>query len=174
MTAIAAASGTRIPQEGEGTRLTIAAGSTLVFTQPDSYVRIARGSQIFAEGTAAAPITFTADEDAILNVATENDRGLWGGIQINGNGRTNKCSDGTATGLVPGRDDFAPTANNVHNCHVTSEGRPATYGGNNNAENSGVLTYVVIKHAGFEVVDGDELNGLTLDAVGSGTTISHV
>jgi hypothetical protein len=170
----AAATGKRIPQDGEGTTLTIAAGNTMVFTRSDSYVRIARGSRIFAEGTAAAPITFTADEDAVLNVATESDRGLWGGVQINGNGRTNKCSDGTATGSLPGTDQFAPTANNVHNCHVTSEGRPATYGGNNNAENSGVLTYVVIKHAGFEVVDGDELNGLTLNAVGSGTTINHV
>ena len=186
--AIEAEGGQRIPQEGEGTRLTIEAGNTLVFTASDSYVRIARGSQIFAEGTADAPITFTADEDAVLGLATESDRGLWGGIQINGNGWTNKCDDGSPTGarggvepLVTGPDDpnypggdFAPTANNVHNCHVTAEGRPATYGGNNNAESSGVLTYVVIKHAGYEVVDGDELNALTLNAVGSGTTISHV
>lgn len=170
----AAATGKRIPQESEGTVLTIAPGNTMVFRSADSYVRIARGSQIFAEGTADAPITFTADEDAVLDTATESDRGLWGGVQINGNGRTNKCSDGTATGTIPGQNDFAPTANNVHNCHVTAEGRPATYGGNNSAENSGVLTYVVIKHAGFEVVDGDELNGLTLNAVGSGTTINHV
>jgi hypothetical protein len=170
-----AATGKRIPQEGEGTKLTIAAGNTMVFTQPDSYVRIARGSQIFAEGSASAPITFTADEDAILGVANENSRGLWGGIQINGNGRTNKCSDGTATGSGPlGQNDFAPTANNVHNCHVTAEGRPATYGGNNNSEDSGTLKYVVIKHAGYEVVDGNELNALTLNAVGSGTTISYV
>jgi hypothetical protein len=172
--ATAAAAGKRIPQEGEGTRLIIEAGNTMVFQAADSYVRIARGSQIFAEGTEAAPVIFTADEDAILGTATESDRGLWGGIQINGNGQTNKCHDGTATGSGSGTSDFLPTANNVHNCHVTAEGRPATYGGNNNAENSGVLTYVVIKHAGFEVVDGDELNGLTLNAVGSGTTISHV
>ena len=186
--AIDAAAGRRIPQEGEGTRLVIEAGNTLVFTAADSYVRIARGSQIFAEGTADAPITFTADEDALLGLATENDRGLWGGIQINGNGWTNKCDDGSPTGARGGVDpkvtgpsdpaypggDFAPTENNVHNCHVTAEGRPATYGGNNNAESSGVLTYVVIKHAGYEVVDGDELNALTLNAVGSGTTISHV
>src|SRR5690606_1133104 len=64
--------------------------------------------------------------------------------------------------------------NNPHNCHITAEGRPATYGGANNAENSGVMRYVVIKHAGFEVVDGSELNGLTLNAVGSGTTIEYV
>jgi hypothetical protein len=177
--ASAAAAGKRIPQEGEGTRATIAPGSTLVFSQPDSYVRVARGSQIFAEGTAAAPITFTADEDVILSVANESSRGLWGGVQINGNGMTNKCHDGTVTGssgtVVPlPASDFLPTANNVHRCHVTAEGRPATYGGGNNSENSGVLTYVVIKYAGYEVVDGNELNALTLNAVGNGTTISHV
>jgi hypothetical protein len=173
----AASTGTRIPQEGEGTRLTIDAGNTMVFSTPDSYVRIARGSQIFAEGTADAPIIFTADEDAIGGTATESDRGLWGGIQINGNGKTNKCHDGTATGNLLDANiasQFGATANNVHGCHAEAEGRPATYGGNNDAENSGVLTYVVIKHAGFEVVDGSELNALTLNAVGSGTMISHV
>ena len=170
----AAATGRRIPQEGEGTRLNIEAGNTMVFEAADSYVRIARGSQIFAIGTVAEPITFTADEDAVLGIGTESDRGLWGGLQINGNGQTNKCHDGTGTGSGAGTSDFLPTANNVHSCHVTSEGRPATYGGNNNAENSGSLEYVVVKHAGFEVVDGDELNAITLNAVGSGTTISHV
>ncbi|MDJ0761018.1 MAG: hypothetical protein QNJ19_16605 [Woeseiaceae bacterium] len=173
--ASAASTGLRIPQEGEGTRLVIDAGNTMVFQAADSYVRIARGSQVFAEGTLSEPITFTADEDAIQAVAAETDRGLWGGLQINGNGRTNKCHDGTATGNSPGDpDQFAATSNNVHSCHATAEGRPATYGGNNNAENSGVLTYVVVKHAGFEVVDGDELNAITLNGVGSGTTISHV
>lgn len=132
----AAATGKRIPQEGEGTRLTIAAGNTMVFEADDSYVRIARGSQIFAEGTADAPIIFTADDDdIILDIATESDRGLWGGLQINGNGRTNKCHDGTPTGSKFGSlgaaSDFDATSNNVHNCHVTAEGRPATYGGNN-------------------------------------------
>ncbi len=172
----AAATGQRIPQEGEGTSLIIDAGNTMVFNAADSYVRISRGSQIFAEGTAAEPITFTADEDAIQGIGTESDRGLWGGIQINGNGRTNKCHDGTVTGNngVAGGSQFDPTSNNVHGCHATAEGRPATYGGNNNAESSGVLNYVVIKHAGFEVVDGDELNALTLNGVGSGTEISYV
>ena len=170
----AAAAGTRIPQEGEGAKMTVESGVTMVFEARDSYLRVARGSQIFAEGTADAPIIFTADEDVEGN-ADENDRGLWGGIQINGNGMTNKCHDGTTTGSGTGNvSDFDATANNVHNCNQTAEGRPATYGGNNNAENSGSLRYVVIKHAGFEVVDGNELNALTLNAVGSGTTISHV
>ncbi len=168
-----AGTGRRIPQEGEGTTLIIDAGNTMVFQAADSYLRVARGSQIFAEGTAAEPITFTADEDAIQGIGTESDRGLWGGLQINGNGQTNKCHDGTATGNNPGNpSQFDATANNVHGCHATAEGRPATYGGNNNGESSGVLSYVVIKHAGFEVVDGDELNALTLNGVGYGTEIS--
>jgi hypothetical protein len=167
----AANSGVPVPQEGQGTRLIIDAGNTMVFEAEDSYVRIARGSQIFAEGTAAAPITFTADEDAVSGLGTESDRGLWGGLQINGNGITNKCHDGTATGNNPGGEN---QLDGPGKCHQVAEGRPSTYGGNNNAENSGVLTYVVVKHAGFEVVDGDELNAITLNAVGSGTTISHV
>ena len=170
----AAASGTPILQEGEGTKLNIEAGVTMVFKRPDSYIRITRGSQIFANGTEGAPITFTADED-IDGVATEDDRGLWGGIQINGNGMTNKCHDGTATGSGTGSvSDFTATANNPHNCNQEAEGQPATYGGNNNAESSGVMKYVVVKHAGFEVVDGNELNAFTFNGVGSGTTLSYL
>ena len=84
---------------------------------------------------------------------------LWGGLVINGNGLTNNCTD-------------AQRASNQ--CHVTSEGVPSQYGGNNNAESSGVLRYVVIKHAGFEVAPNDELNGITFNAVGSGTVVENV
>lgn len=174
--AAAAAQGVRIPQDGEGPTLTIAAGAQIAFTNSQDYIRIARGSRIFAEGTATNPIIFSAVDDLVNGVATEADRGLWGGIQINGNGFTNKCSMANNDPFDPNNlsGDFAPTTDNPHNCHVTAEGRPATYGGVNNAENSGTLRYVQIRHAGFEVVDGDELNALTLNGVGSGTTIEFV
>lgn len=159
-----AAQGVRIPQDGEGPSLTIGAGSRIAFQNPEDYLRVARGSRIIADGTRQAPIIFSAIKDLRDGQATEADRGLWGGVQINGNGLTNKCTDA----------DRAATSNNVHNCHVTAEGRPASYGGNNNAENSGILRYVQIRHAGFEVVDGNELNGLTLNAVGAGTTLEYV
>ncbi len=32
----------------------------------------------------------------------------------------------------------------------------------------------MIKHTGFEVAPGDELNGITFNAVGSGTTVENV
>jgi hypothetical protein len=158
------AQGVRIPQDGEGPSLTIGAGAKIAFFNSEDYLRISRGSRIIAEGTRDKPIIFSAVADLRDGTATESDRGLWGGVQINGNGLTNKCTDA----------DRQATATNPHSCNVTAEGRPATYGGNNNAENSGVLRYVQIRHAGFEVVDGDELNGLTLNAVGSGTTLENV
>lgn len=160
----AAAAGAIVPQDGAGPTLTIDAGAKIAFSGSNDYVRIARGSRIIAEGEADAPIIFSAAQDLRDNDATEGDRGLWGGVQINGNGLTNKCSD----------EQRLPVGGNPHNCHVTAEGRPATYGGNNNDENSGTMRYVVIKHAGFQVVEGSELNGLTLNAVGSGTTIEYV
>jgi hypothetical protein len=78
---------------------------------------------------------------------------------INGNGITNNCSD-------------AERQNNQ--CHVTAEGQPSNYGGNDNAESSGELRYVIVKHTGFEVAPGDELNGITFNAVGSGTVVENI
>ena len=84
---------------------------------------------------------------------------LWGGIVINGHGITNNCTDVQRTN---------------NDCHVEAEGRPSYYGGNDNADNSGVLRYVVVKHPGFEVAPGDELNGVTFNAVGSGTVVENL
>jgi hypothetical protein len=160
----AAAQGVRVPQDGEGPTLTIGAGSKIAFSNPEDYVMVARGSRLIADGTRDRPIIFSAVKDLRDNQATESDRGLWGGLQFNGNGLTNKCSD----------TDRQPANNSPHNCHVVAEGRPAHYGGNNNSESSGVLRYVQVRHAGFEVVDGDELNALTFNAVGSGTVVEYV
>lgn len=162
--ASAAAAGKRVPQDGEGPTLTIAAGAKLAFSASEDYMMIARGSRIVAEGTASKPIIISSVTDLRDNNATEADRGLWGGLLINGNGLTNKCVDAQRL----------PNGSNPHNCHITAEGRPSTYGGNNNDESSGVLRYVVIKHAGYEVVDGSELNGITFNAVGSGTKVEYV
>jgi hypothetical protein len=147
------------PAEGEGPTLTIAAGNTLAFSDSADYVLINRGSQIVANGSQVAPITFTAFTDAVTGTAGPEAVSLWGGMVINGNGITNNCTD-------------AERANNQ--CHVTSEGKPSNYGGNDNDESSGSLRYVVIKHSGFEVVDDEELNGVTFNAVGSGTVIENL
>ena len=164
VTASAAAGGKAIPQDGQGAVLTIAPGAKIAFERGEDYVRIARGSRMIADGTKDKPIIFSAVKDLVEKTATVADRGLWGGLQINGNGLTNKCTDGERTA----------TANNPHACHILSEGLPGTYGGNNNAESSGTLRYVVVKHAGYKVVEGNELNAVNFNAVGSGTLVDHV
>ncbi|MEM7163400.1 MAG: hypothetical protein AAF487_13270, partial [Bacteroidota bacterium] len=55
----------------------------------------------------------------------------------------------------------------------TSETR-GVYGGTDDADNSGVLKYVSIRHGGTDVGAGNEINGLTLAGVGSGTVIEHI
>lgn len=143
----------------DGPVLTVEAGNTLAFAD-DNYILVNRGSQIVANGGPNSPITFTS----VTDVNGGNDSNpfavsQWGGVVLNGKGITNRCSDAERAA-----DD----------CHIESEGKPSNYGGSDNADNSGTLNYVIIKHPGFEAAPGDELNGLTLNAVGSGTTISNI
>lgn len=147
------------PSGGTGPKLTVEAGNRIAFTNAADYVLINRGSQILANGSPTAPIVFTGFTDAVTGTAGPEDVQLWGGLVLNGNGITNNCTDDQR-------------ANNA--CHVVSEGQPSNYGGNNNADNSGVLRYVIVKHAGFEVAPDDELNGITFNAVGSATTVENV
>jgi hypothetical protein len=147
------------PASGTGPKLTIQAGNRIAFTDSGDYLLITRGSQILADGSASAPITFTGFTDAVSGTAGPYDVQLWGGIVINGNGITNNCTDAQRTS---------------NTCHVESEGRPSFYGGNDNTDNSGILRYVVVKHPGFEVAPGDELNGVSFNAVGSGTVVENL
>ncbi len=50
----------------------------------------------------------------------------------------------------------------------------AVFGGTDDEDNSGILKYVSIRHGGAALAPGDEINGLTLGAVGSGTTIDYI
>ena len=90
---------------------------------------------------------------------TTNDlttRGLWGGIIMLGKG---------IVGEDGGQDDIEGVA----------EGYDfTTYGGTVANDNSGTLDYVSIRHGGATIANGDEINGLTLGGVGSGTTISNI
>jgi hypothetical protein len=125
---------------------------------------IARGAKIMAMGTAENPIVFTSVEDNIQvgqkagTNLNEQNQGLWGGVLILGR----------APGSFRGNVD-----------EVQIEGIPADedyglYGGNDPDDNSGVFQYVSIRHGGADISSGNEINGLTLGAVGRGTTINNV
>ncbi len=118
---------------------------------------ISRGAKIYANGTASQPIIFTTEIDDLTgNLLLATDRGLWGGVIILGNG---VIGNTTPTSQVDG---------------IPSTETRANFGGTDDADNSGEFTYCSIRHAGAELAPGDEINGLTLGAVGSGTTIHHV
>ncbi|MCF6442189.1 hypothetical protein L1077_22440 [Pseudoalteromonas luteoviolacea] len=142
----------------DGPILTIEAGATIAFTKADSFVRIGRGSKIHAVGELDKPITFTSIKEIDGDASTVPAMQDWGGIQINGLATTVEC---TKTEAESGM------------CNVPAEGVVSYYGGNNDADNSGSLEHVVVKFAG-NGVEGDELNSITLNAVGSGTTVEYI
>tara|TARA_R110000868_G_scaffold194504_1_gene439926 strand:- start:332 stop:1603 length:1272 start_codon:yes stop_codon:yes gene_type:complete len=126
---------------------------------------VAKGAKIIAQGTAANPIIFTSILDNIklgekvgTNLTASN-RGLWAGLIILGDAPISPQTGTTA------RIEGIPAS--------VAEG---VYGGSNATDNSGVLQYVSVRHAGVELVPGggNEINGITLGGVGSGTTIEHV
>ncbi|MFZ4635325.1 MAG: T9SS C-terminal target domain-containing protein, partial [Saprospiraceae bacterium] len=147
-----------------GSTLNIEAGTVVKFTpradvgNPSALV-IARGGKIFANGTADAPIIFTAEADDVNNPSDlgPTDRSLWGGLAILGRGVTQK------NGTTPVQLEGIPTTE-----------KRGLYGGTDNTDNAGVLRYVSIRHGGREIAPGNELNGLSLGAVGSGTTLEYI
>ena len=157
-----------ITRGGDGPTLTVEAGATLAFQSSADFLIINRGAQLFAVGTADAPITITSVSDVEGTVGPE-DVQQWGGIVINGFGVTNKCD---YTGSLSA-GNLATT-----DCHVDAEGAAgldeSQYGGDNNADSSGRMEYVVVKHTGAEVANGDELNGITFGGVGSNTIVKNL
>ncbi len=160
-----------ITQGGDGPTLTIEAGATLAFQTNKDFIIVNRGSRILADGRVDAPITFTSVSDINGTVGPE-DVQKWGGIVINGFGVSNKCSYDGIRGdagfqLTPGTE-----------CSIEAEGSAgddeSQYGGDNDADDSGILRYVVVKHTGAEVGNGDELNGISFGGVGSSTVVENL
>ena len=111
---------------------------------------VQRGSKIYAEGTADAPIVFSTDQSG-----DDKRRGDWGGLVINGNAPINGCEDETP-------------------CEKYGEGGTGWYGGDNAADSSGVLKYVRVEYAGKQLGPSIDQGGLSLRGVGSGTELSYL
>ncbi len=103
------------------------------------------GAKLIAEGTQTKPIVFTSNQ-----AKGSRNYGDWGGLIMLGNAKVNKSP-------------------------ATIEGENiTTFGGTNDADNSGILKYVRIEFAGIAFETDKEVNGLTMGGVGSGTTIDYV
>lgn len=134
--------------------LTVEPGVRIYGKSGADFLVVTRGSKIEANGTAANPIVMTSVQDII---GSPTAAGQWGGLVLLGNAPSNKCNQA----------DLA-------SCEIQAEGEAGPYGGANAEDSSGTLNYVVVKHAGFEVIPDNELNGITFAGVGSGTECANI
>ncbi|EIJ37697.1 hypothetical protein JoomaDRAFT_0658 [Galbibacter orientalis DSM 19592] len=86
----------------------------------------------------------------VLMTSEDGNPGDWGGLLLCGNGVTSEGIDATA------------------------EVGSLVYGGTDNADSSGSIKYLTIAGAGAQINAESQYNGLTMYAVGSGTTIDNV
>ena len=156
--------GSRISVES-GATLTIEAG-TVIKGEAGSGANatalvIAKGGKLMAKGTAAKPIIFTSIADEIEpgeianNLDPELDA-LWGGLIVLGDAPISADDEALQIEGIPASD---PTG---------------LYGGSKADDNSGTIQYVSIRHGGSNIGEGNEINGITLGGVGTGTTIDHI
>lgn len=130
----------------DGSTLTIDAGTTIKAADDGAtaFLSILQGGKIMAHGTATDPIVFTT-------VKANPAPGDWGGIILNGRAKIN-VTGGTAEG----------------------EGGTGTYGGNDDADNSGMMHYVRVEYAGRILGTDNELNSFSFQGVGSGTDLAYL
>ncbi|MCH1581920.1 MAG: hypothetical protein L7S63_02270, partial [Flavobacteriales bacterium] len=142
-----------------GQALTIEAGTVIkgaAGTGVDAAALIvSRNGQIFAEGNVECPIIMTYEGDPLDGSISYDTRGQWGGLIVLGNATTNFGGVAQVEGIPADNDQ-------------------AAYGGDNDADNSGVLRYVSVRHGGAELGAANEINGITFAAVGSATVVENV
>ncbi len=139
--------------------LTIEPGTTILGStdlEPGvrgAYLVVTRGSKLIADATNGEDRRPTAEEVIVFTsdkARGQRNRNDWGGIIINGRAATNAGAE------------------------AEGEGDSGLYGGNLDTDDSGILRGVRIEFAGDDVTPADQLNGLALQGVGSGTTVSYV
>ncbi|AMR31319.1 hypothetical protein A0256_07715 [Mucilaginibacter sp. PAMC 26640] len=138
-----------------GATLTIEAGTIVKGDKASKgTLIITRGAKISAIGTVDKPIVFTSSFAAGTRAS-----GDWGGIILLGKAPVNQ---GDNVGIEGGLDAKGDAAKYIQ------------YGGTDAADNSGTLKYVRIEYAGIPFSPDNEINGLTMGGVGTGTTLDYI
>jgi trimeric autotransporter adhesin len=186
---------------GKGKTITIAPGTvikgrnstTSSGAKNGGALIISRGGKIIAPGTASCPIVFTAYSDNLNSNLDITSKGLWGGLIILGTATNNIIgTEGISLGgNFPGIGKIEGFISPEPRIFFGAGNHPTTFTDpvtgvvttvpvdtdfliHNDDENSGVLTYVSIRHGGEVIGLANEINGLTLGSVGRGTTINHI
>jgi hypothetical protein len=136
--------------------LTIEPGVVIASNTAGSGLFVTKGAKLIAEGTVTSPIVFTS-----ANTVGNRAAGNWGGVILLGKGAYN----------------FNNGVNTIEGIAVIPGNTDTEFGGGlspDDTDNSGSLKYVRIEYAGYNFGTNQEINGLTLGAVGSGTIIDYV
>jgi len=132
-------------------------------------ILVMRDGKIFANGEESCPVVMTAQADPMDGTYGVNNKGIWGGLVLLGKAKNNLLTTNAFTGGANGVGFIEGfTAADSRNLYG------ATVGAEVDDDNSGILKYVSVRHAGATVGANNELNGISLGSVGSGTTIDHV
>lgn len=131
--------------------LRIEPGTLLVSTGDTfDHIAVSRGSKIYAEGTASAPIVLTSANELPGFPAAPQPKEV-GGLVLSGNAPAN-CNP---------------------NC-VAEWDNTNRYGGNDSDDDSGVIRHMQVRYAGYVFTTNRELNSFTFNAVGRGTTLEYL
>ncbi|WP_085536493.1 hypothetical protein [Massilibacteroides vaginae] len=127
-----------------GATLTIEPGVTIIAKEDDIV------DYILVEQGAKILAEGTASNPIIMT-SEKKEPGAWGGLHICGKAKIN-VTGGTAK----------------------SEIGNATYGGNEDADNSGKLRYIRLEYTGYSFDEEHEANGVTFYGVGNGTVVEYL
>ena len=153
----------------EGVTLTIDPGTVIQAKQGigiiSSALVISRGAKIMARGTKESPIIFTTelDDPLISGDIGREETGLWGGLIILGNASLNS---------FPGESTIAGFPDRAYGAKDLDE--DGIFETVNDEDNSGVLSYISIRHSGARIDNFVEVSSFTLGGVGNGTQIDHI
>jgi hypothetical protein len=161
-----------------GATLTIDPGTVVKSNPVDlGSLAVTRGAKIFVNGTATQPVVMTSTLD---NMTTWREgANEWGNLTILGNGLISASEAAGAPLVVLGRTNTAvPDGLNQKQMEGLTASSPTDtkglYGGNNDNDDSGSIHYLSLRYGGKVIGLGNELNGLSMGAIGRATDVDHV
>ena len=170
-----------------GATLTIQPGTVIASTTgAGGSLAVSRGAQINALGTADEPIIFTSTSDVAtwksgVDGVQDTSRvgewreaaNEWGNLTIMGRGYISEDDPN----LMPLNSPVPAGTNRAFMEGLTPDSPSDTktlYGGGNDNDDSGSISYLSLRYGGRVVALTNELNGLSLGGIGRGTDISHI
>jgi hypothetical protein len=162
---------------------TLTFGGTYPSGGTNAYFPICAVSASATGSNASTTLTLSASNSAISAGMAVSGTGIASGTTISSISGTTITLSAASTAAMSGTYTFSSTnasapaglaANGTTYVNYSGQAISATQQSFDDNDNSGVMTYVSIRHSGANLLVGSEINGLTLASVGRGTKIEHI